>query len=59
MTVEKRACGGALEVLERRVRLESLREVLGALRLQRVNAEAANEGANGVSAAADSKGERV
>ena len=36
LTVGKRACGGALELLERRVRLEGLREVLGAVRTELV-----------------------
>ena len=43
LTVETRACGGALELLERRVRLEGLRDVLGALRTELVAVETASE----------------
>jgi len=50
LTAEKRVCGGALEVLEGRVRLESLREVLGALRTDVVAVQTASEGAFRVSA---------
>ena len=53
LTVEKRACGGALELLERRVRLEGLREVLGALRTEAVEPETASVGEIRVSAAID------
>ena len=55
MTVGKRACGGALELLERRVRLKGLREVLGAVRTELVEPETACEGNFRVSAAADSR----
>ena len=55
MTVEKWACGGALERLEGRVRLESLGEVLGSLRIELVVLETASEGAIRVSAAIDSR----
>ena len=51
LTVENRACGGAPERLEGRVRLESLREVFCALRTDAVAPETASEGAIGVSAA--------
>ena len=44
MTVGKRACGGALELLERRVRLEGLREVLGAVRTDAVVVQTASGG---------------
>ena len=55
MTVEKRACGGALELLERQVRLEGLREVLYALSTDAVVPETASDGEIRVSAAADSR----
>ncbi len=55
MTVEKRACGGALELLERQVRLEGLRDVLGAVRTDAVAPETASEGEIRVSAAIDSR----
>ena len=42
--------GGVLEGLEGEIRLEGLGDVLGALRVERVVVEAANEGANGMSA---------
>ena len=47
LTVETEAWGGVLERLERRIRLEALREVLGGLRVQFVVAEAANTGGIG------------
>jgi len=46
LTVENRACGGALERLEGRVRLESLREVFCALRTDAVVAQTASAGEN-------------
>ena len=49
---------GALERLQRGVRLEGLREVLRTLGTEVVVLEAAGDGANGASAAADSKGKR-
>ena len=55
LTVEKRACGGALEVLEGRVRLERLREMLGALRTDFVPLETASEGEIRVSATIDGR----
>ena len=55
MTAENRVCGGALERVERRVGLEGLREVLGALRTEVVVEETASESAFRVSAAADSQ----
>ena len=55
LTVEKRACGGALELLERRVGLEGLREVLCALSTDVVVPETASDGEIRVSAAADSR----
>ena len=55
LTVEKRACGGAQELLERRVRLESLREVFCALRTDVVAVKPASAGKIRVSAAADSR----
>ena len=59
LTVGNRACGGALELLERRVRLEGLREVLGALRTEVVELETASVGEIRVSAAIDSGESRV
>ena len=53
LTVEKRACGNALERLEGRVGLESLREVFCALLTELVVLEPASEGAFRVSAAID------
>ena len=44
LTVGKRACGGALELLEGRVRLESLREVFCTLRTDAVAGQTASEG---------------
>ena len=58
LTVGKWACGGAQELLEGRVRLEGIGEVLGALRTDFVVVETASEGAFRVSAAIDS-GNRV
>ena len=55
MTVEKRACGGALEALERRVRLEGLREVLCALRADAVVVQTASACTFRVSAAIDTE----
>ena len=55
LTVEKRACGGALELLERRVGLEGLREVLCALSTDAVVPETASDGEIRVSAAPDSR----
>ena len=55
MTVENRACGGALERLEGRVRLEGLREVLGAVRTELVSLETVSEGEIRVSVAIDSR----
>ena len=49
-----RACGGALERLERRVRLEGLGEVLGGLCIEAVARQTANERQIAVSAAIDS-----
>ena len=49
------ARGGVLELLEGRVLLEALGEILGALRVQSVVAEAVSTGRIGVSAAADSR----
>ena len=54
LTVLNRACGGALERLERRVRLEGLGEVLGGLCIEAVARQTANERQIAVSAAADS-----
>ena len=54
LTEEKRACGGALELLEGRVGLERLGEVLGALRTETVVLETASDGKIRVSAAHDS-----
>ena len=55
LTVGIEAWGGVLERLERRIRLEALREVLGGLCVEIVVLETANESRNGVLAAADSK----
>ena len=55
MTVEKTACGGALELLEGRVGLERLGEVLSALRTDAVAPETASNGEIRVSAALDSR----
>ena len=55
MTVEKRACGGALERVESRVCLERLGEVLGALRTDAVSIKSVSEGGFQVSAALDSR----
>ena len=55
MTVETEAWGGVLERLERGIRLEALREVLGGLSVEIVDLETANESPNGVLAAADSR----
>ena len=44
LTVEKRACGGALERGEGRVGLERLRDVLGALRTNAVVVQSASAG---------------
>ena len=55
LTVGNRACGGALERLERRVRLESLGEVLGTFCTEVVAEKTASEGAFRVSAAIDSR----
>ena len=55
LTAEKRVCGGALELLQGRVRLERLGEVLGALRTDAVVEQTASEGAFRVSAAIDSR----
>ena len=54
LTAENRVCGGAPERVERRVGLEGLREVLGALRTELVGCEPASEGEFRVSAAIDS-----
>ena len=53
------ARGGVLELLEGRVLLEALGEILGGLRVQSVVAEAVSTGRIGVSAAADSRDRRV
>ena len=55
LTAENRVCGGAPELLERRVRLEGLREVLGALRTDVVDLETVSEGEIRVSTAPDSR----
>ena len=55
LTVGVGEWGGALQVLERGIRLEGLGEMLGALHTDGVVVEATNEGAIGVSAAADSR----
>ena len=55
MTVEKRASGGAQERLEGQVRLEGLREVLGAVRTELVSLETVSEGEIRVSVAIDSE----
>ncbi len=52
-TIENRACSGVLECLEGRVRLERLREVLGALRINTGFVQTAS--AFRVSAARDSR----
>ena len=49
------ARGGVLELLEGRVLLEALGEILGGLRVQSVVAEAVSTGRIGVSAAADGR----
>ena len=48
-------CGGALELLEGRIRLERLGDVLGALRTETVVLETASDGKIRVSAALDSR----
>jgi hypothetical protein len=53
LTAGNRARSGLLEVFERRVYLEGLREMLGALSTHLVVAEAANEVENGPSGAID------
>ncbi len=47
MTVEKRACGGALESGDRRVRLEEVGHDLRALCLELIPAETATEASKG------------
>ena len=47
LTVEKRACGGALERGEGLVLLETGGEVLGGLRIEVVSAETATEASKG------------
>ena len=47
MTVEKRACGGALERGEGLVLLETGGEVLGGLRIESVQPETAREASKG------------
>ena len=59
MTVEKTACGGALELLEGLVLLETGGEMLGGLRIKSVLLETASEGGFRVSAALDSSGKRA
>ena len=59
LTVEKRACGGALEIFERRVGLEGLSERLCALRTDAVIPETASDGEIRVSAAADRRLKRA
>jgi hypothetical protein len=59
LTAGNRARSGLLEVFERRVYLEGLREMLGALSTHLVVAEAANEVENGPSGAIDTREERV
>ena len=56
LTVGIEAWGGVLERLERRIRLEALREVLGGLCVEIVVPETANESRNGVLAAANTSG---
>ena len=53
LTVGKHVIGGVLERLEGLVLLEALGQMLGGLRVQSVEAEAANKGNIGVSAGAD------
>ena len=53
LTVGIEAWGGVLECLERGIRLEALREVLGGLRVETVASETANESRIEVSEAAD------
>ena len=55
LTVGIQVCGGALEVLERRVRLEGLGEVLCALWTDIVSIETASKGQIALSGAADSR----
>ena len=55
MTVEKTACGGALELLEGLVLLETGGEVLGGLRIESVVPKTASEGGFRVSAAIDTE----
>ena len=55
LTVGTQAWGGVLERLEGLVRLEALRKVLGGLRIEFVEAEAAKREETQVSAAADSR----
>ena len=55
LTVGRRVCGDIPERLERRVRLESLGEVLGAFCIDVVVVETASAGEIQVSAAADSR----
>ena len=55
LTVEKTACGGALELLEGLVLLETGGEMLGGLRIESILLETASEGAFRVSAAPDSR----
>ena len=50
---------GVLDASERLVDLEGLAEMLGGLRVQSVVAEAANEGQNGVSRAANRRNQGV
>ena len=55
LTEEKRACGGALELLEGRVGFESFGKVLGGVRTELVGPETVSEGDFRVSAAIDSR----
>ena len=55
LTVGIEAWGGVLERLERGIRLEALREVLGGLRVESVASETANESQIEVSEAGDSR----
>ena len=55
LTVGKHVIGGVLERLEGLVLLEALGQMLGGLRVQSVEAEAANKGNIGVSAGADGR----